>query len=76
MKTTSLLKQLISESYQMESDLVELIKECLKEIFKDNHLAACSLFEEDLEGGRDWNGCLQSLEFYKRQLEKKEKGNE
>ncbi len=70
MNTTKSLKALLSESYQTESDLNQIIEECFKEIFKHNSTYICSLFEEDLQSGRECNGCLQGLEYYKNAVER------
>lgn len=68
MKTNKLLKSLISNAYETEGELCQLIEECFKEIFQEDAQYAYSLFEEDLETGREYNGCLQSLDYYKRQI--------
>lgn len=69
MKTTKSLKLLLSEAYEVEGELIQLIEQCFKEMFKENSIYMYSLFEDDLESGRDYNGCLQPLDFYKRQVE-------
>ena len=68
MSTTKLLKSLLSESYETEKELTDLIKECFKEMFKEHGDYAFSVFEDDLQSGREYNGCLQSIDYYKQQI--------
>ncbi len=67
MRTNKLLKSLLADSYETQNNLVELIKECFEEIFKDESSYAFNFFEDDLES-RDYCGCLQDLEYYKGQI--------
>lgn len=69
MNTTKLLKSLLSESYEVEKELNDLIEQCFKEMFGDYSTYAFSLFEEDLQSGREYNGCLQGLQYYKQCVE-------
>lgn len=68
MQLTKQLKILLSDAYEAEGELTDIIHQCFKEIFKEHATYAYSLFEEDVQGGREYNGCLQSLEYYKRQI--------
>lgn len=65
MNTIKNLKTLLTESYQLESELLELIDQCFKEIFTDKFIIAQNSFEEDLYSGRHFNGCLQNLDYHK-----------
>ena len=73
MSISKQLKKLLSHSYEVEAELSDLIEQCFKEIFKEQASYAISLFEEDLEGGKEFNGCLQGLEYYKAQVKQSQK---
>jgi len=64
-KSAKLIKQLLSESYEVQNELVDLIEECFKDIFGSNSTYLFSEFEADIASGRDYNGCLQGLAYYK-----------
>lgn len=59
---TQNLKKLLRDQLTLEMELIELIEDCLKEIFKvpaeQRHVL--SLFRENIENMDDW-GCVQSL---------------
>lgn len=84
MQLTKQLKQLLSNAYEVEGELTDLIEQCFKEIFQEQASLAYSMFEEDVQSGREYNGCLQGLHYYKQQIadndrrmkEYKEKDNE
>lgn len=69
MANTKLIKTLLSEAYEVEGELLSFIEQCFKELFKDDAVYAFSLFEEDVDSGRDYNGCIQNLDFFQRQVE-------
>ena len=67
-------KQLLAEQIEIESELIDFIKECLKEIFpnvEDNYIIY--EFESDVENGREFNGCIQTLNYYKQMAERNAK---
>ncbi len=70
MNIAKLLKQLLSDSYEVEGELNDIIKQCFEEMFKEHKGYAFSLFEEDLQNGRAYNGCLQGLDYYKQEIGK------
>jgi len=65
---TKQLKMLLADAYESEGQLTDIIEECFKDIFKEQAAYAYSMFEEDLQSGREYNGCLQGLEYYKQQI--------
>jgi len=72
------LKKLLMNSLLMEEELIRLVEECLDILFKPTGLVekAKYHFNEDLEHGFTWNGCLQSIDTMKKNIEneiKKEK---
>lgn len=73
MNITKELKLLLSDSYQLESELTDIIKQCFEEIFKDQGSYAYSIFKDDLLNGRENCGCLQGLNYYKQLIAENEK---
>lgn len=63
------LKIILAESLERECELASLCKEMLKEIFPDMPFVIYE-FENDLQAGREYNGCFQSLEYYKSQAKR------
>lgn len=68
MTLTKQLKSLLSSSYELEGHLSDLLEECFKEIFKDKATSAIAFLQDDLETGMQYNGCIQDLEYFKRQV--------
>lgn len=66
MKTFEVLKVLKS-SIELNNELIELVEECLKEIFKDKSSVVIGMFLDDIDM-INYNGCLQSLECYKNSM--------
>ena len=62
---TKQLKMLLADAYEAEGELKDLIEQCFEEIFQGQANYAFSMFEEDVQSGREYNGCLQGLDYYK-----------
>jgi hypothetical protein len=54
------LKKVLKDQLTLELELIELIEECLKEIFPNERDQAINLFRCNLASMEDF-GCLQSL---------------
>lgn len=54
------LKSLLSQAYELEAELIRVVKQCLQEIFPDDKGVVCE-FLEDVENGMEWSGCLQGI---------------
>ena len=61
------LKKQLKQSLEMEEQLVELVEQCLKELFKENGQRAVSYFNEYYET-YEYNGYLQSVEGIKKRI--------
>lgn len=64
------LKVMIKDAIELEGQLIDLIKECFQEIFHVESNYIISEFEQDLEGGMEFNGCIQPLRYYKTQMKR------
>lgn len=73
MDTNKMIKKLLVEAYETESELVDIIKDCLKEMFPENEAYIIHMFEDDLASGKNWNGCLQGISYYKTLIERENK---
>lgn len=58
------LKDLLTDSFEFEKELIDLVKQCFTALFPENNEILIRKFEEDIESGMEMWGCLQTLEFY------------
>lgn len=70
------LKTLLIKAYELESNLYDFCIECLNKIYGDDAKEAIFMFDEDIEEGMDWNGCLQSLSTFDHNLKMRLKDHE
>ena len=61
-------RKVLSESLKREEELIELIEECLKDIFKEDAQSAIAKLNFSIEG-YEYNGCFESLESIRRDVE-------
>lgn len=62
------LKEVLKDCIELEIELLDFVDECLKDIFKEDYESAKWRFEEEVECIHS-NGCLQSLQYIRSQIE-------
>lgn len=66
------LKELLADAYKLESELVDLTKSLMKELWGEETCTTYML-DEDIADGMNYNGCLQSIDYYITHAEEQKK---
>lgn len=65
MNNQEMYKQMLKNEIELNGQLVELLEQCFDEMFKDKSRSKKYQLKEDVSFGHEYNGCLQSLDYYK-----------
>jgi len=68
MHSNKLLKELLAHSYKTEKELLQLIYECFREIFKQHSNLAIAMLDDELSVGMEVDGFLRRLSYFKRNV--------